>query len=249
MQRTLAGVAFLAAVLLSACGGGGSATSGSSSTAGSAAPSKTADLRRAQQALLTAADLPEEWHGQDRSEDPIVADEFACFGLDQAGAMAQAKGGFFAAGGPILIMAGHVFNRGSHVVTSSVTAYGTEARARSAYQARTETLRTNSVATCLREADEVATGPRLDGIVAAYYLPEKFPHLGDEVKAVDYKIHFAKDKKSLIYVDVVVVRDGRAVSLAFFSSVDSPPEVEAVSVRFVEDIATKFGDRLSAAES
>jgi hypothetical protein len=144
-------------------------------------------------------------------------------------------------------MAGHVFNRGSHVVTSSVTVYGTETRARSAYQSRAETLRTNSVVTCVRAADEVAKGPRFGVVEAAYFLPGEFRGLGDEVQAVDYKIHFAKDKKSLIYVDVVVVRDGRAVGLAFFSSVDSPPEVEAVSVRFLEDVAKRFGNRLSAA--
>jgi len=220
-------------------------TASRTSTSSSQLPSKIQDTARAQNALLTAADLPTEWHKEHQSAERVVAEEFACFDLDQAGASAEAKGQFLAAGGPVLIMAGHVFNRGTHVVTSAVTVYGTEASARSAYQNRTYTLRTSSVAACLKDADTVAKGPSLDGVEAAFYLAEKFPHVGDEVQAVDYKIHFAKDKKSLIYVDAVVVRDGRAVGLALVSSIASPPATQPVSVQFVEDVATKFGGRLS----
>jgi hypothetical protein len=240
---TLLGVLALA---LSGCDSGGS-TSGSSGTSTRDVPGTIdtdEDFLRAQRALLTESDLGEGWESEDRADDEVVDNEFACFDLDAAGATAEAESDLYTAGNPSVILGGAPFVRGTHVVSSRVNLYQSESRAKSAYDFVAVSLVTQSTGACLLAAEDLPDGPPIAGGKAAPFLAGKFPSFGDESRAADYIVSFKKDKESKAYVDVVVIRDERAVGVVLFSSLLSPPLSQPFSVDYVQDTARVLADRL-----
>jgi hypothetical protein len=228
--------------------GGESKKGGTSTRVPATAPSAASrdqDFLRAEKSLLTATDLGEGWEAEDIADDPVVPAEFACFQLEGKSSTAHAQGDLYAIGGPSMILGGEVFPRGSHVVSSAVNVYGSRADAAEAFAVRTGDPRTASTGQCLIDAESIENGPEIKGGKAALYLEDKFPALGDETLGANYILTFEKDKRSKVYVDVVVIRDERAVGVAFLSSLDSPPLSQAFSFDFLTDTAKVFADRLA----
>lgn len=132
-------------------------------------------------------------------------------------------------------------------MSSWVSVYGDESDARVAFSVAAAKLGTQSSGQCLINANSIDEGPAIKGGNTALFLPEKFPALGDETRAADYQITFEKEEKSRVYVDVVMIRDERAVGIVFLSSVEAPQISEPFAISAVEEISRMFARRLAEA--
>jgi hypothetical protein len=230
---------------LAGCGGGSEGkNSRDAPVTSTEAVSKADDLRKARAALLTWADLGEEWDPYDTAKDPVVEAETACLRYDDRNLVLTASdGAAFTAGQPILLTAGKVFGRSSQFVNSSVLVYKTEKQAQIAFNRVVGSLQSKPLWRCLLRAEEVPKGPRMMGLESFYAPAGKFPKLAQQTWRHQYEIRIAK-KGGTVWIDLVVMREERCVGLAFFSSVDLPQLTAAISDDFVEKTARIMGESL-----
>jgi hypothetical protein len=245
-----------AALVTAGCAGDGDGTGVGSNAetatrttviTGTATVSQEEDQRRAANAVLTLADLPErEWERDKPSDDPIVADEISCFSLrDFSGrATAEVEGDALAIGESTLIIAGKAFVRRTHVVSSSVSVYETEPAAETAFYGALQSFEFQAIADCLERAEEVTKGPEVAGVEIKRYLENAFPATGEEARGLTYKIRIKQDRRTNVFLDVVLVRKARTVALMFFSSLESRGLFRPFSFEFVQRTSKIVGDRL-----
>lgn len=208
-------------------------------------PRSDADTKLAASAVLSNADLNPDWSVQASADDRIVPEEARCFMPSEGQPTGSADGRFYVAGGPVYIVAGGVFPRGSHVVTSSVRVYETESAAQAALSDVGEGLQDiQTSAHCVYDADTITKGPALSRVRGGVFPASTFP-FGDDVRAALFRAEFAKDKKSTVEVLPVFIRSGRVLGFVLFSELASPPVSYPLSDTFVRDTVQKFSDRLA----
>jgi hypothetical protein len=236
----------VAAAVLVGCGGDGSDAGGTSANTGTEPVSAADDQHRAELAVLTSSDLGSEWETYDLSQDPIVTDELNCFRLEDRDldVTSQASGEVFSAGSPLTITAGKVMIRGGQVATSHVRLYETEQQAHTAFDRIVDSLPKDPLLNCLLTAETVRKGPKMRRVNGYYYPAGEYPKVAEEQWAQQYEILIEK-KGGTVWLDVVLMREERALGFAFFSSVEIPQLLAPISDELVKNTTRIMGKRLA----
>jgi hypothetical protein len=237
--------------LLGGCGGDDSGTaasvkSGAQAAGTSATVNSADDQRRAARAVLRRSDLGPDWHSYDMATDPIVAAELKCLtdAFPNPVLSAEETGPAFEAGPPAILVQGRPFSRATHVLTSSVAVYKSSADARAVFDGTLTALVTQTAGGCLVNAEQRPDGPRVLRGKAARYLPASLPHVSDQAGGVSYRIFLRGP--AVVYVDVFLLRQDRAVGTAFFSSMALPGITGEFTSAFVIGRAQVLGKRLAS---
>jgi hypothetical protein len=236
-------------------GCGGSDKSGHAASVGSGAQGATTsrtvnqagDQQRAASAVLRRSDLDSGWHRYDLADDPIVTAELACVagaGFADPTPSVNENGQSFDSGPPAILVRGRPFSRATHVLTSSVAVYKSDAEARTAFDGTLTALRTQTTGGCLGRAEERPDGPRVLSGRAAYYLAGSLPNVTDQIGGVSYRV--VLQGRAVVYVDVFLMRQDRAVGTAFFSSMFLPRLMGELKTAFVIGRARVLGKRLTS---
>lgn len=205
------------------------------------------DDQRAEDALLSAADLGDGWTSYDMGGDPIVSRETKCLRFDDGALVetAQALSDVSSLGPPSIIVAGKPFGRASHVAASSARLYETEADAETAFERIVAVVRARPLFYCLARANTSREGPRLVGAETYYFPAGRFPKIAEQQWVNQYELRLEK-KSGRVWIDIVVVRQERAIGTLYFSSLEIPQlQIEPVTNEEVQQAAKELAQRLA----